>query len=98
MAIGMREPAMPCRKIEFDSWICTMATRASNCSERLRTKCGQNSLPGISSCRLDIIWQPLHTPRVKLSLRSKKPWNASRARLLNSADFAQPSPAPNTSP
>jgi hypothetical protein len=27
MAIGMREPAMPCRKIEFDSWTCTIATR-----------------------------------------------------------------------
>ncbi|MPT34107.1 MAG: Na+/H+ antiporter NhaA, partial [Flavobacterium sp.] len=32
---------MPCRKIELDFCTSTMATRASNCSERLRTKCGQ---------------------------------------------------------
>ncbi|MNG17568.1 hypothetical protein D3C84_1015620 [compost metagenome] len=89
---------MPWRKIDADSCTWTMATRASNCSERLRTKCGQNSLPGISSCRLDIIWQPLHTPRAKLSLRSKKAWKPSRARLLNRIDLAHPSPAPSTSP
>ena len=29
----------------------TIATRASNCSERLRTKCGHSSLPGINSLR-----------------------------------------------
>ncbi len=36
------------------------ATRASNCSERLRTKCGQFSAPGMIALRFDIIWQPLH--------------------------------------
>ena len=59
----------------------TIATRASNCSERLRTKCGQFSVPGISSCRLLIIWQPLHTPRAKLSLRSKNARNRPRAGI-----------------
>ncbi|MNE76422.1 hypothetical protein D3C80_1726550 [compost metagenome] len=98
MAIGRREPAMPCRKIDADSCTWTMATRASNCSERLRTKRGQASLPGISSPRLESIWQPLHTPRAKLSLRSKKALKLSRARLLNSTDLAQPPPAPSTSP
>src|SRR5690606_40949725 len=67
---------------------------SSNCSERLRTKRGHRSVPGISSCRLLIIWQPLHTPRAKLSLRAKKALKLSRARALNRIDLAQPSPAP----
>ena len=50
----------------------TVARRASNRSERLRTKRGQRSAPGISALRLDIIWQPLHTPRAKVSGRAKK--------------------------
>src|SRR5690554_5312838 len=86
MAIGMREPTMPLRKIDGDGWTSTMATRASNCSERLRTKRGQWSLPGMSSRRLDSIWQPLHTPREKVSGRAKKSVKADRkSTRLNSS-------------
>src|SRR3569832_336348 len=76
----------------------TREVRASNCSERLRTKRGQWSAPGISSLRCENIWQPLQTPRLKLSPRWKKAANSSRARGLNRIDLAQPPPAPSTSP
>ncbi len=45
----------------------TSDSRASNCSERLRTKRGQSPAPGMSSCRLESIWQPLQTPSAKVS-------------------------------
>ena len=76
----------------------SMTSRASNCSEALRTKCGQWAVPGMISCRLLIIWQPLQTPSANVSGREKKPAKASRSRALNRIDFAQPSPAPSTSP
>jgi hypothetical protein len=53
----------------------TSTVRASNCSERLRTKRGQNSRRGSVSCRFDIIWQPLHTPRAKAVLAGEERWN-----------------------
>ena len=97
-AIGILLPAMPLKNNEGDSKISTMANLASNCSDWLRTKCGQCDAPGINSRRLLIIWQPLHTPKAKLSCRVKNAENSSRARALNKIDLAQPSPAPNTSP
>jgi hypothetical protein len=48
--------------------------------------------------RLLIIWQPLHTPRAKVSSRAKKAANSARARSLKRTLLAQPSPAPSTSP
>jgi hypothetical protein len=64
----------------------------------LRTKRGQSAAPGTSGASAAIIWQPLQTPSAKLSGRAKKRVNSSRARALKSIDFAQPSPAPSTSP
>ena len=69
------------RKIDGFCGICTIATRASNCSDRLRTNRGQRSAPGMISYRFDIIWQPLHTPSAKLSLRVKNALNSSRAGI-----------------
>jgi len=89
---------MPRSRIEGLDSTRTSATRASYCSEALRTKRGQCALPGMMSRRPDIIWQPLQTPSVKVSPRAKKPWNCVRARSLNSTVFAQPPPAPSTSP
>ena len=63
----MRLPAMPAKKIDGDCCTSTITKRASNCSDWLRAKCGQSSAPGMISCRLLIIWQPLHTPSAKVS-------------------------------
>ena len=46
----------------------------------------------------DIIWQPLHTPSANVSGRAKNALKSSRRREWNRIDFAQPSPAPSTSP
>ena len=94
----MREPAIFCSNNDGLFAISTKLKRASKRSERLRTKRGQYSAPGISSCKFDIIWQPLQTPKDKVSGRLKNAANSSRTLLLNKIDFAQPSPAPNTSP
>ena len=67
---------MPCSSIDGLGSMATSARRASNCSERLRTKRGQCSAPGISSRRFDIIWQPLQTPSAKVSVRAKNAANA----------------------
>ena len=69
--MGMREPAMPASRTDRFSGTSTSRVRASNCSERLRTKRGQCPDPGISSWRLESIWQPLQMPRAKVSERSK---------------------------
>src|SRR5450830_617733 len=66
-AIGILLPAMPLKNKEGDSKTSTIANLASNCSDLLRTKCGQCAAPGINSRKLLIIWQPLHTPSAKLS-------------------------------
>ena len=89
---------MPSKKSEGLSGISTSTSRASNCSERFLTNRGQASVPGMSSWSALIIWQPLQTPRAKLSFRAKKAANSSRARGLKRIDFAQPSPPPRTSP
>jgi hypothetical protein len=89
---------MPDNSTEFERGTLSKVTRASYCSERLRTKRGHPSVPGISSLSADSIWQPLHTPKVKVAVRSKKAANSSRANSLNRIDLAQPSPAPSTSP
>src|SRR4030067_2650695 len=93
----MRLPTMPLKKTDGDGCTSTITKRASNCSDWLRAKCAQLSAPGMISCRLLIIWQPLHTPKANVSLRWKNAANSSRARELKRMDFAQPSPAPSTS-
>ncbi len=97
-AIGSLAPAMPANSTAGESRISTRLKRPSNCSPRLRTKRGQCSVPGTSCFSAAIIWQPLHTPSVKVSARSKKRANSSRVRAWNRMDLAQPSPAPSTSP
>ena len=62
---------MPRRKIDGEGTISTRERRASNCSERLRTKRGQCAAPGTSSFSAAIIWQPLQAPSAKVSLRAK---------------------------
>src|SRR6187397_946112 len=89
---------MPAKNNDGDGKTSTVAKRASNCSDLLRTKCGHAALPGMISCRLLIIWQPLQTPSANVSARLKKASNSARARGLNRIAFAQPSPAPSTSP
>ncbi len=64
----MRLPSMPRKNSDGDGWTSSITSRASNCSLRLRTKCGQCAVPGMSSCRLLIIWQPLQTPSAKESV------------------------------
>ena len=53
--MGKRDPCIPLSNIDRFSVISTVLTRASNCSERLRKKRGQCSLPGMSSLRWDSI-------------------------------------------
>ena len=89
---------MPRRTATGSSRISTVTSRASNCSDVFLTNRGQASAPGISSFSAAIIWQPLHTPRAKVSGRAKNAANSSRARALYRIDFAQPSPPPSTSP
>ena len=45
-----------------------------------------------------ITWQPLHTPRAKLSPRPKKAANCSASAGFKRNERAQPSPAPSMSP
>ena len=71
---------MPSKKIDGERASSTSEKRPSNCSPRLRTKRGQLAAPGTISLSAANIWQPLHTPSEKVSLRSKKRWNSSRVR------------------
>src|SRR5258706_11626949 len=89
---------MSSKNSDGDATTSTITKRASNCSDLLRTKCGHASAPGMISCRLLIIWQPLQTPSANVSARLKNASNSTRALRLNSIDLAQPSPAPSTSP
>ncbi|GKT77878.1 multidrug resistance transport transmembrane protein [Colletotrichum tofieldiae] len=101
-AMGKDEPSMPWRKTDGvaarDSSILTMVKRASNCLLAFSTNVGQFSVPGISSLRRVIIWQPLQTPSANVSGRLKKFSNSWRACLCSRMDCAQPTPAPKTSP
>src|SRR5205807_1937932 len=76
----------------------TMHTRASYCSLSFLSKLGHVSAPGISSFNLLSTWQPLHTPNVNVSGRLKNASNSARVGGWNRIDFAQPWPAPSTSP
>ena len=89
---------MPANRMDAEGSTSTMARRASYCSERLRRKRGQCSAPGMMALSCDIIWQPLHTPRLKVSAREKNSANCSAIAALNRIDLAQPLPAPSTSP
>ena len=96
--MGSRSPAMPLSHSDGEDRISTLAKRPSYCSERLRTKRGQFSAPGIRPFRCESIWQPLQTPRVSVSGRAKKAPKASESCGLNRMVRAQPAPAPSTSP
>ena len=90
----------PCRRRTATA---SAAPRPARSAPRTaRTGCARSAAsarrPGSSSRRLLIIWQPLQTPSAKVSPRAKNAANSSRARALNRIDFAQPSPAPSTSP
>ncbi|CRK26549.1 hypothetical protein BN1708_018241, partial [Verticillium longisporum] len=78
--MGRDEPLMPWRKTEGVaarlSSMVTMPNRASNCLLALCEKVGQSAAPGMSSLSLVIIWQPLQTPREKVSGRLKKASNS----------------------
>jgi hypothetical protein len=69
-------------RIDGLAGISTSTKRASNCSERLRTKTGQCAAPGMISFSAAIIWQPLHEPSANVSVRAKKRSNSARARAL----------------
>ena len=71
---------MPSKQMDGERASSTSENRPSNCSPRLRTKRGQFAVPGTISLSAANIWQPLHTPSVNVSARSKKPWNSSRVR------------------
>src|SRR5207253_10323550 len=94
----MRLPSIPAKNSDGLRPTESSTSLASNCSDLLRTKCGQCDVPGMSSCRLLIIWQPLQTPSAKVLALAKNAAKSSRARALNRIDLAQPSPAPSTSP
>ena len=99
--IGNALLCIPCKKTlgaVSESVILTMHTLASYCSEMLVSKVGQPSVPGMMAWRRERNWHPLHTPRVKVSLRSKKVRNSSRTLGLRRTVEAQPRPAPRTSP
>ena len=89
---------MPASSTEWQRSTSTSEKRASNCSLRFCTKRGHVSLPGIRLLSAANIWQPLQMPSAKLSARAKKRTNCSRSASWNRMDFAQPSPAPSTSP
>ena len=74
---------MPAKKIDGESRISVITKRASNCSTLLRRKAGQCSAPGMMDFRALIIWQPLQTPRAKVSLRLKKAANSSRHAVVH---------------
>jgi hypothetical protein len=60
-----------------DSSTSTIDRRASKRSLWLVVKRGQASAPGMMSASSANIWQPLHTPRPKVSSRPKKALNCS---------------------
>ena len=91
---GVRLPAMSAKKSDGDSGISTCTSRPSNCSDTLRSKRGQSRAPGMIERRRLIIWQPLHTPSAKLSLRAKNATNISASVGLWRIVFAQPPPGP----
>ncbi len=96
--MGMRLPAMPLKNSDGDAGTSTIASRASYCSERLRVKRGQAWAPGIIGASAASIWQPLHTPSAKVSLRAKNAAKPCSSAGLKRMLRAQPSPAPSTSP
>ena len=89
---------MPAKKRLGDSSTSTIDSRASKRSLWLVVKRGQACAPGMISASSANIWQPLHTPRPKVSLRAKKPWNCADSFGLKVMLRAQPMPAPNVSP
>ena len=81
-AIGSTEPCMPANSTDGDGGTRTRRQARLNCSDRLRTKRGQPSAPGISSLSARNIWQPLQTPKVKVSVRAKKRANSLARRRV----------------
>ena len=73
--MGNRLPTMPVKKTLGLSSTSTIASRASNCSLRLRVKRGQACVPGMMGDSAANIWQPLQTPKASVSWRLKKAAN-----------------------
>ena len=89
---------MPAKNRLGDSSTSTIDRRASKRSLWLVVKRGQASAPGMMSASSANIWQPLQTPRPKVSARPKKALNCSASRGLKVMLRAQPMPAPSVSP
>ena len=89
---------MPASRMLGLSSTSTSDSRASKRSLRLVVKRGQCSAPGMMPASSANIWQPLHTPRAKVSGRPKKPWNCADSAGLKVIERAQPTPAPSVSP
>src|SRR6218665_1953332 len=66
---------MACRKRVGDSVTCTSDRRDSKRWLWLAVKRGQCCAPGMMSASSANIWQPLHTPRPKVSPAEKKSQN-----------------------
>ena len=94
----MRLPAMPWKNSEGLSSTSTRLRRASKRVLWLCVNLGQSCAPGMIGLNAASIWQPLHTPRAKVSSRPKKAANWSASFGLNMIERAQPSPAPRVSP
>ena len=76
-----------------------VTNRASNCSERFLTNCGQCAAPGISDFSSAIIWQPLQTPSAKrVGAREEALEIVAHPRVEQITVLAQPPPPPRTSP
>ena len=89
---------MPAKNRLGESSTSTCDSRASKRSLRLMVKRGQASAPGMMSANSANIWQPLHTPRPKVSARPKNWLNWSDRAGLKVIERAQPMPAPSVSP
>ena len=81
-AIGMRLPAMPAKNSDGDRPISTSARRASNCSERLRTKRGQCARPGNDLVQVaHHLAAVAHAERERVAAREERRELVARARV-----------------
>ena len=84
---------MPRKNSDGERAISTCTRRASNCSDRLRTKRGQCDAPGTRSPSALIIWQPLHTPSANAVAAARRT-PRTRRRAARRTGSTSPSPRP----
>ena len=89
---------MSSKSNDLDLCILTWVNLASNWPESLLVSIGQELVPGIISFKFDITWQPLQTPKEKVSVLLKNSSNWSFKKEFIKIELAQPRPAPKTSP